>query len=60
VSKLEGALQELEESRYWLELLEAERLVPAGVLTPVVQEADELTAMFIASVRTVKARDKTK
>jgi four helix bundle protein len=60
VSKLEGALQELEESRYWLELLEAERLVPAAALTPLVQEADELTAMIIASVRTVKARASAK
>ena len=55
VSKLEGALQELEESRYWLELLDAERLAPAVVLRPLVQEADEITAMIIASVRTVKA-----
>ncbi len=54
VSKLEGALQELEESRYWLELLDAERLVSAAMLAPLVQEADELTAMIIASVRTVK------
>ena len=60
VSKLEGALQELEESRYWLELLEAERLVPAAALKPLVQEADELTAMIIASVRTVKARASAK
>jgi four helix bundle protein len=60
VSKLEGALQELEESRYWLELLEAERLVPEAALTPLVREADELAAMLVASVRTVKARDKTK
>jgi four helix bundle protein len=60
VSKLEGALQELEESRYWLELLEAERLVPEAALTPLVREANELAAMLVASVRTVKARDKTK
>ena len=60
VSKLEGALQELEESRYWLELLEAERLVPEAALTPLVREADELAAMLVASVRTVKARDKSK
>jgi four helix bundle protein len=56
VSKLEGALQELEESRYWLELLDAERLVPEAALTPLVHEADELAAMLVASVRTVKAR----
>ena len=60
VSKLEGALQELEESRYWLELLEAERFAPTTVLTPLVQEADELTAMVIASVRTVKSRGNEK
>jgi len=58
VSKLEGALQELEESRYWLELLEAERLVPEAALTPLVREAGELTAILVASVRTVKTRDK--
>lgn len=60
VSKLGGALQELEESRYWLELLEAERLVPEVALTPLVREADELVAMLVASVRTVKTRDKAK
>jgi four helix bundle protein len=60
VSKLEGALQELEESRYWLELLEAERLVPEATLAPLAQETDELTAMIIASVRTVKARNSAK
>ncbi|MCX6840898.1 MAG: four helix bundle protein [candidate division WOR-3 bacterium] len=60
VSKLEGALQELEESRYWFELLEAERLVPEASLTPLVREADELAAMLVASVRTVKARGTAK
>jgi four helix bundle protein len=60
VSKLEGALQELEESRYWLELLEAERLVPEAALTPLIREADELAAMLVASVRTVKARASAK
>jgi four helix bundle protein len=60
VSKLEGALQELEESRYWLELLEVERLVPESALMPLVREADELTAMIIASVRTVKAKASAK
>lgn len=58
VSKLEGALQELEESRYWMELLEAERLVPEAALTPLIREADELAAMRVASVRTVKERER--
>jgi four helix bundle protein len=60
VSKLEGALQEFEESCYWTELLGAERLVSNAALAPFVQEADELTAILTASVRTVKARDNAK
>ena len=32
ISKLEGALQELEESAYWLELFERAGIVPAGKL----------------------------
>jgi len=58
VSKLEGALQELEETRYWLELLVAERLGPMAELESLTGEADELAAMLTASVRTVKARSR--
>ncbi len=56
ISKLEGALQELEETRYWLELLAAERLAPQAELESLTGEADELTAILIASVKTVKSR----
>lgn len=41
VSKIEGGLQELEETMYWLERI---------------AEADELVAILTASVRTVKSR----
>jgi four helix bundle protein len=58
ISKLEGALQELEETRYWLELLAAERLGPKVELESLIGESDELAAMLTASVRTVKARSK--
>jgi four helix bundle protein len=56
ISKIEGALQELEETGYWLELLRA-----AGVLSPesiqsLMRETDELTAMFVTIVKKVKAR----
>ncbi len=58
VSKLEGALQEAEETRYWLELLTAERLGPQSELAALASEIDELAAMLVASVKTVKARTK--
>jgi four helix bundle protein len=56
ISKLEGALQELEETSYWLELLQDANIAPAALTEPLLQEANELAAMLVASVRTVKTR----
>ena len=56
ISKLESALQELEESTYWMELLVAYEIVGPRKLAPLMREADELTAIFVASVKKLKAR----
>ena len=56
ISKIEGALQELEETGYWLELMEGSRVIAATDAKPLQTEADELTAILVASVRTVKKR----
>ena len=56
ISKLETALQELDESVYWMELLIDAEIVPARRLQSLMQEADELIAMAVASVRTIKRR----
>lgn len=58
ISKLEGGLQELEETQYWLELLSESGIVPASRLTPLLQEADELTAILVTCVKRVKERKK--
>jgi four helix bundle protein len=58
ISKLEGGLQELEETQYWLELLSESGIVPASRLTPLLQEADELTAILVTCVKRVKERSK--
>ena len=50
------ALQELDEAQYWLELLVESELVTQRRLTPLMKEADELAAMLLASVRTIKRR----
>lgn len=55
ISKIEVGLQELEEAVYWLELLRE-----SGVPTPecsagLLAEADELTSILVASVRSAKA-----
>src|SRR5262249_54631680 len=46
ISKLEGGLQELEETAYWLELLVEGEVVPADKLKSLQQETDELTAII--------------
>jgi four helix bundle protein len=56
ISKVEGALQELEETMYWLELLIECDIVPEVRLSDLLREANELTAMLVASARTAKGR----
>ena len=56
ISKIEGGLQELEETVYWLELLADTGIVKAERLDPLLAEADELIAILVTSARTVKAR----
>ena len=56
ISKIEGALQELEETAYWLELLEGSRVISVAEATTLLSEANELMSILVASVRTVKRR----
>ncbi|HLJ74603.1 MAG TPA: four helix bundle protein, partial [Thermoanaerobaculia bacterium] len=51
VSKLNGGLMELEETLYWLELLEARRVVAATQVEPIKQEAEQLIAIFSSLIR---------
>lgn len=56
ISKIEGALQELDETAYWLELMVASRVIAATEATPLLTEANELMSILVASVKTVKKR----
>ena len=56
ISKIESALQELEETTYWLNLLIDCGITTKNKLASLCQEADELAAIFVASVKTVKSR----
>jgi four helix bundle protein len=59
VSKIEGAQQELEESELWLELLADAEVVKPALLAPLLQETNELVAIFVTITKNVKARRKT-
>ena len=56
VSKIEGSLQEIEETRYGLRLLTGSRTLSENQVTFIANEAGELTAMLMASARTAKRR----
>ncbi|MBM4423136.1 MAG: four helix bundle protein [Chloroflexi bacterium] len=54
ISKIEGGLQELDESAYWMELLIEADIVSAAKLGHLLQETSELIATFVASIKTAK------
>jgi len=56
ISKLEGALQELEETIYWLELLADSGAVSESNVQDATREARELVAILVTCVKKVKSR----
>lgn len=56
ISKIEGALQELEESLYWLELLIEGEFVAENKLKPLCEETNELISIFVTMVLRAKSR----
>lgn len=56
ISKIGGALQELDETGYWLELLGESGIMKVDRLEPLLTEVSELTAILVTSVKNVKAR----
>ena len=52
----ESALQELDETGYWLELLAESGIINATRLDSLQNEANELTAILVVSVIKVKTR----
>ena len=56
INKIEGALQELDETQYWLELIAETNLVKAERLAALKKETEELIAMFVTMVKGVKEK----
>ncbi|HEY4647156.1 MAG TPA: four helix bundle protein [Steroidobacteraceae bacterium] len=60
VSKIEGALQELDETGYWLELLVESETVRANDCEALIAETNELISIFVSVVRTVKSSSRSR
>lgn len=54
ISKLNIALEEADESLYWLELLHAAQLLPASQLLSLIDETNQLVAILTASTKTAR------
>jgi four helix bundle protein len=54
IAKVGDSLRELEETAYWLELLVDGKIVTASKLEALRQETNELTAIFVTSLKRSK------
>ncbi len=51
VAKLNGGLMELEETLYWLEIVEGAGLMPPSKLAEITKETNELIAIFVSLIK---------
>jgi len=56
ISKIEGGLQELEETACWLELLDGTKLGNDEKVAWLTKETDEFLAMFVSMVKSAKTK----
>ncbi len=56
ISKIEGGLQELDETCYWLELISEAKIFDEARIKPLQEEAESLVAIFVSIVKQVKSR----
>ncbi len=55
ISKMRSALQELEETVYWLEIIVDSKMLGAKLLSPLQREAEELIAIFVTCIRKLRS-----
>ena len=60
ISKMEGGLQEFDETSYWLELLIESGIMSEKRLKPLYDETEELIAIFVTIVKNIKGKGATK
>ncbi len=58
IHKMQIALKEIREAHYWLGLIESSGIVRNELSGRLVQEANELTAILVTSVRTAKGNER--
>jgi four helix bundle protein len=59
ISKLGIVVEEADETCFWLELIIEGKLLPEARVRPLLKEADELTAIFVSSIKTSQTNQKS-
>jgi four helix bundle protein len=59
IAKAGISLEEADECLYWMEMLQEANIVPAEKTKDLLKEADELVAIFTASIKTARANLKS-
>ncbi|NJL09792.1 MAG: four helix bundle protein [Calothrix sp. SM1_7_51] len=58
IAKLSIVEEEADETLYWLELIAESGLVPQAKLSNLMSETDEILAMTVASIKTLRSKPK--
>ena len=58
ISKLSIVIEESDESNFWLEFIIDEGLLTKNKVKPLLQESEELTAIFFSSRKTARKNSK--
>ena len=58
ISKLSIVLEEADETLYWMELLVESELIPAHRLKNLMAETNEIVAMLVSSLKTLRSKSK--
>jgi len=56
IAKAGISLEEADESLYWMELLQEAKLIPSERMKDLIKEANELVAIFTASIKTARMK----
>lgn len=58
ISRLAVVEEEIDESHYWLEMIAESGLLNKKRLAPLMDEADEITCIVVAAIKTTRSRQK--
>ena len=60
ISKINIVLEEVDETLFWLEIIKAKNWIKNEIIELLLKEADELTAIFVSTLKTINNRVNSK